>query len=330
MKNWTFALLGAAAAFAHGQVPEKANVFEGKTAGYKGYRIPALAMTTKGTLLAFCAARKELGDWADIDIAMRRSTDGGKTWEPMRIIAERGSMTVDNPVPIVDRETGAVHFLFQVNYAQLYYMRSDDDGKTFSTPVDITEAAHDFRRGWAGEGQAGKYGWNVVAPGPGHGIQLASGRLLSTIWMSPHYRHRPSAAATIYSDDHGKSWKSGALLPQNLVNPSEHAALELADGRVMLNIRSEGAEHRRAIAYSPDGISNWTAPELHQELFEPVCMASLIRLSAQPKQKRNRILFANPDSRPQSGPVSNEFNMKSRDDLRIRLSLRLRRGRHGP
>jgi len=171
MKARLVTVFAAVAAFAQGQAPERVTVFEGKTAGYKGYRIPALVMTPKGTLLAFCAARKELGDWADIDIVLRRSTDGGKTWEPMRIIAERGSMTVDNPVPIVDRQTGAVHFLFQVNYAQLYYMRSDDDGKTFSTPVDITEAVHNFRRGWAGEGQAGKYGWNVVSLPPGHGRQ---------------------------------------------------------------------------------------------------------------------------------------------------------------
>jgi len=149
---------------------------------------------------------------------------------------------------------------------------------------------------------------------------LAGGRLLSTIWMSPDYKHRPSAVATVYSDDHGKTWKAGALLPQNLVNPSEHVALALADGRVMLNIRSEGQEHRRAVAYSPDGISNWTRPELQPDLFEPVCMASLIRLSAQPKQGKNRVVFANPDSRPQSAAFSKQNNMQARDDLRIRLS----------
>jgi sialidase-1 len=200
----------------------------------------------------------------------------------MRIIADRGSMTVDNPTPIVDRN-GAVHFLFQVNYAQLYYMRSDDDGQTFSTPVDITEAAHGFRRGWVSEKSETGYGWNVVAPGPGHGIQLAGGRLLATIWMSPNYRHRPSRIATIFSDDGGKTWKAGALIPQAsvnpLVNPSEHVALELADGRVMTNLRSESEEHRRAAAYSPDGISKWTVPEFQPELFEAVCMASLVRLS---------------------------------------------------
>jgi sialidase-1 len=301
--------------------PVKTTVFEAKTAGYAGYRIPALAITNKGTLLAFCAARKELGDWADIDIALRRSTDGGKTWSPMRIIAERGTMTVDNPVPIVDRMTGAVHFLFQVNYAQLYYMSSDDDGETFSAPVDITEVVHNFRRGWASGQSPNRYGWTVVAPGPGHGIQLKSGRLLAAIWMSPSYHHRPSAVATVYSDDHGKTWKNGTLIPSgSLVNPSEHVAIELADGRVMTNIRSESPEHRRAVAYSPDGISNWTTPEFLGDLFEPVCMASLVRVSLIPEQKRNRIVFANPDSRPQNPAFSKENNMMSRDDLRVRLS----------
>jgi sialidase-1 len=300
-----------AATLLPGQEPERRTVFEAGSAGYKGYRIPALVMTTKGTLLAFCAARKELGDWADIDIALRRSTDNGKSWSQMKIIADRGTMTVDNPTPIVDRKTGAIHFLFQVNYAQVYYMRSTDDGKTFSTPVDITEAAHDFRRGWVSEKDGNKYGWNVVAPGPGHGLQLASGRLLATIWMSPNYRHRQSRTATLYSDDHGKTWKAGELIPQAadnpLVNPSEHVALELAGGGVMTNLRSESKEHRRAVSYSRDGISGWTVPEFDPDLFEAICMASLARVSAVPKQKKNRIVFANPESLP-------------RNDLRVRLS----------
>src|SRR5215471_3897368 len=87
--------------------PRKQILFAGQTGGYAGYRIPALVMTGRGTLLAFCAARKGLGDWDAIEIMLRRSTDCGRTWEPPRVIASRGSMTVDNPVPIVDR-SGAV------------------------------------------------------------------------------------------------------------------------------------------------------------------------------------------------------------------------------
>jgi sialidase-1 len=300
----TLLLTVLAAAVLHGQPSTPLTLFEAGAAGYRGYRIPALVMTTRGTLLAFCAARKELGDWADIDIALRRSTDRGKTWSPMKIIADRGSMTVDNPTPIVDRKTGAIHFVFQVNYAQVFYMRSDDDGLTFSEPVDITDAAHDYRRDWAPEKSDTKYGWSVIAPGPGHGIQVASGRLIVPVWLSPHYRHRPSVTSTLYSDDHGKTWKAGALIPQDatnpLVNPSEHVLVELAEGRVMTNLRNEGKQRRRAVSVSPDGVSTWSVPTLHEELFEPVCMASLVRVGS-------GLVFANPAALP-------------RNDLTIRLS----------
>jgi sialidase-1 len=300
--------------------PQKQILFEGLTGSYTGYRIPALVMTAKGTLLAFCAARKGLGDWDDIDIMMRRSTDGGVTWEPGRVIAERGSMTVDNPVPIVDRVTGAVHFLFQVNYAQLMYMRSDDDGRTFSATADITEVVHAFRRSTAASAsKQQRYGWTVVAPGPGHGLQLSSGRLLATIWMSSQQSHRPSTIATVYSDDHGQTWQRGELIASDLKNPSEHIAVELADGGVMLNIRSEGDEHLRAVAISKDGATGWTKPVLQPELYEPVCMAGLLRLSRAPGRK-NRLLFSNPDSRGVEGMFSVKNNMRSRDNLTLRLS----------
>jgi sialidase-1 len=301
------------------QTPEKQILFEGLTGGYVGYRIPALLMTTKGALLAFCAARKGLGDWDNIDIMMRRSTDGGRSWEPGRVIAERGTMTVDNPVPIVDRVTSAIHFLFQVNYSQLMYMRSDDDGRTFSTPVDITEVVHGFRRGWASDSTQQRYGWSVVAPGPGHGIQLSNGRLLSTLWMSSQYVHRPSAIATIYSDDHGRTWQGGEVIPSDLRNPSEHVAVELADGSVMLNIRSEGDEHLRAVSVSKDGATGWSKPVLQPDLYEPVCMASLLRLSRQP-ERRNRLLFSNPESRGVAGMTDSRHNMRSRDNLTLRIS----------
>jgi sialidase-1 len=303
MKSAMLSLLGVM--LLAGQPPDPVMLFEAGTHGYRGYRIPALVMTTKGTLLAFCAARKELGDWADIDIAMRRSTDGGRTWSPMKIIADRASMTVDNPTPIVDRMTGAIHFVYQVNYAQVFYMRSDDDGLTFSEAEDITDAAHDFRRGWAPDKSDSKYGWSVIAPGPGHGIQLASGRLVVPVWLSPHYRHRPSVTSTLYSDDHGKTWKAGALIPQDtanpLVNPSEHVLVEMANGRVMSNLRNEGKERQRGVSISPDGISGWAVPRRDAGLFETVCMASLVRAG-------ERLVFASPATLP-------------RNDLTIRVSL---------
>lgn len=261
---------------------------------YASMRIPALVLSKQGTLLAFCEGRiGTSSDWADMDMLLRRSTDGGKTWEPIQVIAPRqGGMPTSNATPIVDGN-GTIHLLYQRGYANAYYTRSTDDGKTWSPAVDITYAFEAFRP---------EYNWQVLAPGPGHSIQLNNGRLLVPVWLCdpakllPHKSHYPSRIATIYSDDTGRTWKRGALLPDvaGIKNPSEHMAVQLSDGRVMLNIRHSGDSHRRGISYSPDGISRWTDPVADDELFDPVCMASIIRVN---DKGRSALLFSNPDSR---------------------------------
>jgi sialidase-1 len=278
-------------------------------------------MTTPGSLLAFCAARKEASDWAHIDIAMRRSSDGGRTWEPPRIVASECGSTVDNPVPIVDRMSGAVHFLYQVNYERCYYMRSDDDGVTFSEPTDITGAFEQFRA---------DYAWTVIAPGPGHGIQMRNGRLVVPVWLSdgtgaefgPGKRgHRPSVVSVIFSDDHGQTWQRGDIVVRHssrVPNPSETVALQVSDGRVMLNIRNESTRYSRLVAYSDDGATGWSEPEFNDGLFDPICFGSLARLTEQPASSKNRILFANPDSAGNPATVRNLF--RRRENLTIKLS----------
>ena len=313
---------------------EQVNIFEAETGGYAHYRVPAIAVSPKGTVLAFVEARKNSsGDWGTQDIMMRRSTDSGQTWEEPRIIArvkgeiqqnevaftqnlaKPGEVTYNNIVPIVDRKNGVVHFLFCVEYARAYYMRSDDDAMTFSEPVDITGTFEKFRS---------EYDWKVLATGPGHGIQLENGRLVVPVWLSDGtggHAHRPSIVSVIYSDDAGKTWERGDVVVRHpeLKNPSETLALQLTDGRVMLNIRNESPEHRRAVSYSEDGATGWTTPVFHDELVEPVCMGSLIRLSAQPRDSRNRVLFANPDSNEPRDPERPEGNHK-RQNVTVRLS----------
>jgi sialidase-1 len=269
---------------------ETITVFE-PGSSYATTRIPALVSTKKGTLLAFCEARaNSTSDWAEIDLIMRRSTDRGKTWDPFVVIVPREkNQPLGNPTPIVDR-TGNIHLLFQRNYAKVYYMRSTDDGITWSTPVDITYTFDGFKS---------EYNWKVTAPGPGHAIQLKRGRLLVPVWIcEPDLTipggHRPSCVATVYSDDLGTTWKRGEIISCNdntFKNPSESVAVELTDGRVMMNMRNEGGARRRMISFSRDGISNWTDPVFDTALYEPICMGSLIRLS-----KPSLLLFVNPDS----------------------------------
>lgn len=265
-------------------------VFEPGTT-YTTTRIPALVVTRRNTLLAFCEARaNSTSDWAEIDLLMRRSRDGGKTWEdPVVIVKREVDQPLGNPTPIIGND-GTVHLLFQRNYANAFYMRSTDDGASWSAPVDITYAFNAFRP---------EYDWKVLAPGPGHAIQLKNGRLLVPVWIcdpdpSIPGGHRPSCVATVYSDDHGKTWKRGDIISCNgpdFRNPSESVAVELSDGRVLMNMRNESDARRRMVSISPDGSSGWTAPVFDKALYEPICMASMVRT-----KNNGPLIFINPDS----------------------------------
>jgi sialidase-1 len=289
---------------------EKIDVFQAKTGGYMLYRIPGIIVTAKGAVLASCEARKSAsGDWGTIDILLRRSTDGGRTWgEPYRLadvpgpkqknpaalkqkLATNDEVTYNNCTLVADR-AGPVHALFCLEYARCFYLRSDDDGLTWSKPVEITKAFEGFRS---------EFDWSVLATGPAHGIQLRSGRLVVPVWLSTGtggHAHRPSVSATIYSDDFGATWHRGDIAVPTTpewIDPNETVVVELADGRVMLNVRSWPKQHRRIVTTSPDGATGWTTPKFDDALVEPICMASIVRYSlAGEAGGRNRILFANP------------------------------------
>jgi sialidase-1 len=312
---------------------EQISLFEAGANGYALYRIPGIVVTAKGTVLAYCEARKTgKSDWDTIDIMLRRSTDGGKTWSERQKIADvpgpktknpvalaqklgnTDDVTYNNPVAFADRD-GTVHFLFCLEYCRCFYLRSEDDGVTWSTPVELTTTFDAFRP---------EYDWKVLATGPAHGIQLKSGRLLVPVWLSTGtggHAHRPSVTSTIYSDDHGQTWHRGDIAVPNTpewVFPNETVAVELADGRVLLNVRTESKDHRRLIVTSPDGATRWSSPKFDEALREPICMASIVRVSQKP-QGRNRLVFANPDNLARRD--GKEAPGKSRD--RVNLSIKL-------
>ncbi len=308
----------------------KVDVFTAGQEGYKLYRIPGLVVTRRGTVLAYCEARKsDRGDWGQIDILLRRSTDGGKTWGPRTTLADvpgpktknpvalaqklatPGEVTYNNPLAIADAN-GAVHFLFCLEYARCFYVRSEDDGATFTPPVELTSAFDKFRP---------EYDWRVLATGPGHGIQLKNGRLVVPIWLSlgtGGHAHRPSVTSVIYSDDHGRTWTRGEIAGPNEGEwniPNETCAAQLADGRVLLNMRSESKANRRLLTTSRDGATAWSKPQFHEQLLEPICMASMVRLSETPASDKHRLLFSNPhnldraDGKPAPGKGCDRKNV---------------------
>ncbi len=313
---------------------EKQELFTvGEDPAFKIYHIPGIVVTTKGSVLAWCEARRDGSDWDDIQILLRRSTDDGKTWSPPQSIVnvpgpkkknafalqlkhtDPTTVTYNNPVLIADRD-GTVHMLFCLEYERCFYQRSTDDGLTWSQPTEITAAFDAFKK---------HYDWKVLATGPNHCIQLKTGRLVVPVWLSTGTggnAHRPSVTATLYSDDQGQTWQAGDIAvpcTDEWINPNETVAIELNDGRVMLNVRSESKAHRRLITTSPDGATNWSTPKFDDALIEPICMAGIVRYD---HAGQSLILFSNPhnldggrEGKPEPG--------KSRD--RKNLSLKLSR-----
>jgi sialidase-1 len=318
-----------------GPLLEQIDLFESGKDDYALYRIPGIVVTAKGTVLAYCEARRTgKSDWDTIDLMLRRSTDGGKTWSPRvkfadvpgpktknpvalaQKLANTDDVTYNNPVAFANRD-GSVQMLFCLEYCRCFSMRSDDDGVTWMKPVEITATFDKFRP---------EYDWKVLATGPGHGIQLKGGRLVVPVWLSTGtggHAHRPSVTTTICSDDNGQTWQRGDIAVPNTaewINPNETVVVQLADGRVMLNVRSESKAHRRLVTISPDGATGWSKPRFDDALLEPICMGSIIRLSEKPASDKNRIVFANPHNLARADGKEEAGKSRDRKNVSIKLS----------
>ncbi len=294
--------LGCSGAFARTPVdppaPRYADVYVAGEGAYHTYRIPSLIATTKGTLVAFAEGRRTGGgDAGDIDLVVRRSFDGGRSWSPMQVIGDNGPNTFGNPCPVVDAKTGTIWLLTTHNVGTdrerdiiagtakggrtVWAMKSDDDGATWSTPAEITASVKHAN-------------WTWYATGPGVGIQTRTGRLVipanhAEAGSGIHRSH------LIFSDDGGRSWSLGASAD---AGTNESQVVELADGRLMLNMRNHPPlrENYRMVATSVDGGHTLSAASADRALVEPPAQASLLRLSTSRTHDRTRLIFANPAS----------------------------------
>ncbi len=276
------------------------------------YRIPALATTPRGTLLCVydIRRRKSRDLQEDIDIGLLRSTDKGRHWEAQRVIMDMGTYGdlpqeqngCSDPGIIVDPATGEI-FCFGVwmmgkpgkhqwiedgsepgfeigKSAQFLMVRSQDDGRTWTKPKNMT-------RTWK------KPEWILYAPSPQQGIALANG----TLMMPTQGRDAEGLyfSNMLISRDHGATWAVG---PVASFGNTECQAVELGDGTIMMNMRTESPTKFRTVAISRDRGQTWQ-PHLtnRRALIEPNCNGSLYRFDyREGVRKKYVLLFANPHS----------------------------------
>lgn len=268
---------------------------------YKSYRIPSLVTTPKGTLLAFCEGRFSNSDSGRVDLLLKTSPDGGRTWSDSRIVAGGNGDTWGNPCPVVDRKTGRVWLIMCQNLGKdslrsilaqtsqgtrtIWASHSDDDGKTWSEPKNITDSAKDPE-------------WSWCATGPGIGIQLASGRLVipgNFNWAAT----RKNGNYVIYSDDHGETWKRGEPVSPYM---NEAQVVELSDGRLLLNSRpsgsiakEDGQKHpiyNRVFSWSSDQGQTWSKPLINNGLKDSRCQGSTLSIPSS-----HLLLFSSPQGK---------------------------------
>ncbi len=232
---------------------------------YERARIPGIVTLPSGTIVAYCELRQSSDDWAVIDIGMRKSRDGGESFSDLKILVSgKGRDTVNNPLMIAEGNT--LHFLYCINYRRVFYMKSTDEGDSWTEARELTDS---IRK------QTDPFFFSCIATGPCHGVSLSDGTLLVPVWLAYNKEdkksHHPSAIALLYSRDKGKSWEMGEISDE-LTDPSEFSVAELPDGRIFANIRHESEKKCRAIAeitgdFSIRNIRFW------ENLPDPVCCA---------------------------------------------------------
>lgn len=301
-------------------VPDRIDIFESGKDGYFAYRIPSLLVAPNGDLLVFCEARKNnLHDDGDIDLLMKRSTDGGSSWQKQQLIYEEGGdarIKYGNPTTVVDEETDIIWLAANRDYltergtragGALVLFRSDDSGQSWSEPMDITSSI---------KGPD----WGHHAFGPGLGIQLRHGQYKGRLLLPANFRRsfnkrQPSYSHVIFSDDHGRTWQLGGTLGDYTNECQIAEIIERGQPGILINMRNHWGRAgfpqksgQRLVSRSFDGGHSWEAETMDPALPEPPCQASLYRYSFATRDQPSRLLFANP-----IGP--------GRSNLRVRLSL---------
>lgn len=263
---------------------------------YDTFRIPAICRTAKGTLLAFAEGRRSVSDQASNVLVLRRRASRSKAWGPLQVVERDEPNSLNNPCVLPTRQ-GRVWLMYQRYPAGLnemtaepglsrerscltYLTFSDDDGRSWSAPRDISAEAKASND-------------RSDASGPGIGIELTRGphrgRMVFPLNGGGGGKYDVFA---VFSDDHGRTWQRGTVAPKGPdLQPNETQIAELADGSILMNCRNQAKGRFRLQCRSLDGGATWSEATPRPDLVDPVCMGSIVRLSFKP----DLLAFSNPN-----------------------------------
>lgn len=314
-----------------GIVQAQTPVFVSGGEGYKSFRIPAIVGTPNGDLLAFAEGRVAgSGDFGDIDIVLKRSKDGGKTWSALQIVATYDALQAGNPAPVMDLTDpaypkGRLFLFFNTGnnhegevrkgkgLREVWYKTSTDEGATWTDAVNITGQVHRPKQPGTNAAYHFQEDWRSYANTPGHALQLTEGKHKGRIYIAAnHSAGDPKPGFTdyqahgFYTDDHGKTFRLGATVA--IEGSNESTAAEISGGRLMFNARNQKGDIRaRIVAISTDGGTRWDTTYFDKNLPDPVCEGSILTIG---KSKKHNILA-----------FSNAADTKNRDNLTLRISF---------
>ena len=305
-------------------------VFVSGKEGHKSYRIPAIIKLPDGSLLAFAEGRvNNAGDFGDINIVLKKSTDKGKSWSAIQTVVDYDQMQAGNPAPVVDLHDpafpGGRIFLFYNTgnnhegevrkgngLREVWYKTSTDGGLTWSEPVNITVQTHRPRQPQLNPSYNFSDDWRSYANTPGHAMQFGSGKYKGRIFVAANHsagdplpKAEDYKAHGFFTDDHGRSFR----LSQTVSTPggNESMATEMSGDKLMMNSRNQQGDIRaRIVSISSNGGESWDTTYFDTNLPDPVNQGSILTVGK--KKGKNIIAFCN------------AADTRRRDNLTLRIS----------
>eukprot|EP01095_Lingulamoeba_sp_RSL-Kostka_P016763 TRINITY_DN832_c0_g1_i1.p1 TRINITY_DN832_c0_g1~~TRINITY_DN832_c0_g1_i1.p1 ORF type:complete len:364 (-),score=86.06 TRINITY_DN832_c0_g1_i1:112-1203(-) len=270
------------------------DVFSKGEAGYYCIKIPDILTTFDGVLLAFGEGRREsCSDFTWTDLVLKRSFDNGTTWSELQIVHTNSTHSdmnvIGNAAPVQLKQNSRILVPFTRNNLEVWLTYSDDDGKTWSTPTNISK-------------NVVEEDWEWIGTGPPASLQLPSGRVITCTYASSFPFHQGDGAFShsfvMYSDDY-TNWYKGDMIDGPYYT-SECQIVSLQNGTLLMNTRGHLAFRVQALS-TDDGLT-WKKPYEASDIVEPIggCEGSLIK-----HPENNWLFFSGPNNpRPERFNVS--------------------------